>query len=123
MLVVVLVVMFVGLTSFVVSSKMDSQWTSSTTETLVCSRTNEVLTLRRNGYVTCVNNNTNKSLAGDYDIIGDRITVTWQDRGETVETPGMVEYVYDVNGRKRIKMVDIFGNTFTNTERFVVRRR
>ena len=120
MLVAVLVVMFVGLTSFVINSKMDSQWTSSTTETLVCSRTNEVLTLRRNGYVTCVNNNTNESLAGDYDIIGDRITVTWQNG---VETKGMVESVYDVNSRKRIRMVDIFGNTFTNTERFVVRRR
>ena len=99
-------------------SEVNSEWKSSTTETLVNTEYGQTVTLYSNGYISV--KTSDGAGGGKYDIQDDYINIKWENGAEQ---SGPVTKVTDANGRRRIRSIIIAGVTYTNTERFVVSRR
>ena len=68
---------------------------------------------------SCVVRTSDGRGTGKYNLQGGTIYINW-DNGANQQ--GSYSSVRDVNGRTRIRSISIEGVTYTNTERFVVKR-
>lgn len=100
------------------STEVNSERTSSTTETLVNTEYEQTVTLYSNGYIAVKTND--GAAGGKYDIRDGYIYIEWENGREQ---SGPVSTLYDANGKYRIRSIIIAGVTYTNTERFVAKRR
>ncbi|MBE6337196.1 MAG: hypothetical protein E7068_00080 [Lentimicrobiaceae bacterium] len=90
---------------------------ASVSETLVNTTYQQEVYLYTDG--TCVVRTTDGRGTGKYNLSGGTIYINW-DNG--INQQGSYSSVKDVKNRTRIKSITIEGVTYTNTERFVVRR-
>lgn len=89
----------------------------SVSETLVNEAYQQEVYLYKDG--SCVVRTSDGRGTGKYNLQGGTIYINW-DNGANQQ--GSYSSVRDVNGRTRIRSISIEGVTYTNTERFVVKR-
>lgn len=99
-------------------SNVNSERRTETTETLVNSEYGQTVTLYSNGYIAV--KTSDGAGGGKYDIRNGYIYIEWENGAEQ---SGPVSSVVDANGRWRVRSIIIAGVTYSNTERFVVKRR